>query len=102
MCSFVCPGEGVRKPITSMPGNFQLSVDELVKARRQLIEIYRGQGRTVEQRQPLLLGELWAFPIMLRLALIENLRRVAARVAIAQPDINPPPPAGDPPGRGRP
>ena len=33
--------------------------------------------------QPLLLGELWAFPIMLRLALIENLRRVAARVAIA-------------------
>ena len=34
--------------------------------------------------QPLLLGELWAFPIMLRLALIENLRRVAARVATAQ------------------
>jgi cyclic beta-1,2-glucan synthetase len=27
------------------------------------------------------LGELWAVPIMLRLALIENLRRVAARVA---------------------
>ncbi|MEO8123921.1 MAG: cyclic beta 1-2 glucan synthetase, partial [Burkholderiales bacterium] len=33
--------------------------------------------------QPLLLGELWACPIMLRLALIENLRRVAARVTIA-------------------
>ncbi|MEO7052975.1 MAG: cyclic beta 1-2 glucan synthetase, partial [Rhodanobacter sp.] len=29
---------------------------------------------------PLKLGELWAIPIMLRLALIENLRRVAARV----------------------
>ena len=28
---FVVPGEGVRKPISSMPGNFQLSVDELVK-----------------------------------------------------------------------
>ena len=27
------------------------------------------------------LGELWAIPIMLRLALIENLRRVAARIA---------------------
>jgi cyclic beta-1,2-glucan synthetase len=27
------------------------------------------------------LGELWAVPIMLRLALIENLRRVAARIA---------------------
>jgi cellobiose phosphorylase len=33
--------------------------------------------------QPLKLGELWAFPIMLRLALIENLRRVAVRVATA-------------------
>lgn len=30
---------------------------------------------------PLTLGELWAIPIMLRLALLENLRRVAARVA---------------------
>jgi cyclic beta-1,2-glucan synthetase len=29
----------------------------------------------------LTLGELWAIPIMLRLALVENLRRVAARVA---------------------
>ena len=27
---FVCPGEGVRRPIGSMPGNAQLSVDELV------------------------------------------------------------------------
>ena len=33
--------------------------------------------------QPLKLGELWAFPIMLRLALIENLRRVSVRVATA-------------------
>ena len=30
---------------------------------------------------PLNLGELWAFPIMLRLALLENLRRVALRIA---------------------
>ena len=30
---------------------------------------------------PLKLGELWAVPIMLRLALIENLRRVALRIA---------------------
>jgi porphobilinogen synthase len=28
---FVCPGEGVRREIGAMPGNFQLSVDELVK-----------------------------------------------------------------------
>src|SRR4051794_38017492 len=28
---FVCPGEGIRREIGSMPGNFQLSIDELVK-----------------------------------------------------------------------
>ena len=28
---FTCPGEGVRNEIGSMPGNFQLSIDELVK-----------------------------------------------------------------------
>jgi len=35
---------------------------------------------------PLKLGELWAIPIMLRLALIENLRRVTARLVIARHD----------------
>ena len=34
------------------------------------------------------LGELWAIPIMLRLALIENLRRVAARIAVDRIDRN--------------
>jgi cellobiose phosphorylase len=34
------------------------------------------------------LGELWAIPIMLRLALIENLRRVAARLALRRIDRN--------------
>src|SRR5215475_1123850 len=28
---FVCPGEGIRREIGSMPGNFQMSIDELVK-----------------------------------------------------------------------
>ena len=34
------------------------------------------------------LGELWAIPIMLRLALIENLRRVAVRIAADRIDRN--------------
>jgi len=34
------------------------------------------------------LGELWAIPIMLRLALIENLRRVAVRIAADRTDRN--------------
>ncbi|HEY2234751.1 MAG TPA: porphobilinogen synthase [Candidatus Angelobacter sp.] len=32
---FVCPGEGVRKEISSMPGVFNLSVDEAVKEARE-------------------------------------------------------------------
>ena len=36
--------------------------------------------------EPLKLGELWALPLMLRLALIENLRRVAVRIAAARRD----------------
>ena len=35
---------------------------------------------------PLKLGELWAIPIMLRLALIENLRRVAAQLNLVRKD----------------
>ncbi len=34
------------------------------------------------------LGELWAIPIMLRLALIENLRRVASRITAGRRDSN--------------
>ena len=36
----------------------------------------------------LTLGELWAIPIMLRLALIENLRRIGARIAADRLDWN--------------
>ncbi len=37
---------------------------------------------------PLKLGELWSIPIMLRLALIENIRRISARIAIDKVDKN--------------
>jgi porphobilinogen synthase len=33
---FVCPGEGVRKPVGSMPGVCNLSVDEAVKEAREV------------------------------------------------------------------
>jgi len=32
---FACPGEGVRNPVGSMPGVFQLSVDEIVREARE-------------------------------------------------------------------
>ncbi|MEP6880920.1 MAG: hypothetical protein ABI866_02950, partial [Dokdonella sp.] len=37
---------------------------------------------------PLQLGELWAIPIMLRIALIENLRRAAARIIAKRTERN--------------
>lgn len=45
---------------------------------RGMLTRFVASYQTVKSLQ---LGELWAIPIMLRLALIENLRRVAARVA---------------------
>src|ERR1700720_3141933 len=36
---FVCPGEGVRKPIGSMPGVFNLSVDEAVKEAQEVYSL---------------------------------------------------------------
>jgi cellobiose phosphorylase len=50
-----------------------------------------GLGRFVAAYQKvtvLKLGELWAIPIMLRLALIENLRRVGVRIAADRLDRN--------------
>src|SRR5512142_983568 len=32
---FVCPGEGIRKEVRSMPGVFNLSIDEAVKEARE-------------------------------------------------------------------
>lgn len=36
---FVCPGEGVRRPISSMPGVFNLSIDEAVREAREAAEL---------------------------------------------------------------
>ena len=36
---FVCPGEGVRKPVGSMPGVFNLSVDEAVKEAQEVYSL---------------------------------------------------------------
>ena len=41
---FVCPGEGVRKEISSMPGVFNLSVDEAVKEAREAKAAGRAGG----------------------------------------------------------
>src|SRR5436305_7666980 len=40
--------------------------------------------RTYQQHRPLTIGELWAVAISLRLALVENLRRLALRIVAAR------------------
>ncbi|MCA1766497.1 MAG: hypothetical protein LC633_09690, partial [Desulfobulbaceae bacterium] len=40
-----------------------------------------------QQVEPLKIGELWAFPIMLQLALLENLSRVGLRIAHRREDL---------------
>ena len=35
---FVCPGSGVKNPISSMPGNYQMSVDHIVEECKQLVD----------------------------------------------------------------
>lgn len=50
------------------------------------LEALRAFVASYQSVQPLLLGELWAIPIMLRLALIENLRRVVAAVTAGRLD----------------
>lgn len=52
------------------------------------IESLSGFVKAYQAVSNLKLGELWAIPIMLRLALIENLRRVAALIAIDRVDEN--------------
>jgi porphobilinogen synthase len=39
---FVCPGEGVRREIGAMPGNYQLSIDELVSECREALNLGLG------------------------------------------------------------
>jgi porphobilinogen synthase len=36
---FICPGEGIRKPISSMPGVFNLSIDEAIKEAEECAEL---------------------------------------------------------------
>lgn len=52
------------------------------------VESLSGFIKAYQSASNLQLGELWAIPIMLRLALIENLRRVAVRIAIDRVDAN--------------
>ncbi len=68
-------------PSSGTPRVYDL-VHELISHSHGRVDLasLRAFVHAYQQVQPLLLGELWAIPIMLRLALLENLRRVAANI----------------------
>ena len=73
--------------LTGFPRVYSIAI-EIISHSDGHIDIYRLKNFiTAYQKESLLtLGELWAFPIMLRLALLENLSRVAARIAVDRKD----------------
>jgi hypothetical protein len=69
-------------PSAKLPRVYDLAFEAIAHGDCRIDE--EGLSRFVAAYQtavPLKLGELWAIPIMLRLALIENRRRVAVRIA---------------------
>ncbi|MEJ1095566.1 MULTISPECIES: glucoamylase family protein [unclassified Pseudoxanthomonas] len=68
-------------PSVGLPRVYALSMDAIAHGDGRIDADAMGRFVAAYQRvTPLKLGELWAIPIMLRLGLLENLRRVAARV----------------------
>ena len=69
-------------PSAGFPRIYELALDLIShqdgRVERDNAAAFLAAYQTVE---PLNLGELWAFPIMLRLGLLENVRRVALRIA---------------------
>ncbi|MDD5132535.1 MAG: glucoamylase family protein [bacterium] len=77
----------IKGPLTGYPRVYDLAMEIVshgdgrlgIKGLTSFISAY-------QTKQHLKLGELWAIPIMIRLALIENLRRVSSRMLLSQID----------------
>jgi cellobiose phosphorylase len=76
-------------PSAGLPRVYDIALETIAhgdgRVDRESLSRFVASYQTV---MPLTLGELWAIPIMLRLALIENLRRVATRVMADWNDRN--------------
>ncbi|MCX5745541.1 MAG: hypothetical protein NT062_23945, partial [Proteobacteria bacterium] len=74
-------------PTRGTPRVYHLALELISHAHGRVdLDGLRAFVRSYQEIQPLRLGELWAIPIMLRLALIENLRRVVTAVAAGRRD----------------
>jgi cellobiose phosphorylase len=70
-------------PTPGTPRVYHLALELILHGHGRIdADALRAYIASYQQIEPLRLGELWAIPIMLRLALLENLRRVA--IAITQ------------------
>ena len=73
----------INGPSSGLPRVYDIALEIISHSDGRIdIEGLRGFIESYQSVTNLKLGELWAIPIMLRLALIENLRRVSARIAI--------------------
>ncbi len=75
----------VNSPSRGYPRVYDIAIELISHADGRVdIESARAFVAGYQAVTPLRLGELWAIPIMLRLALLENLRRVSATVTAGQ------------------
>ena len=72
---------------TGFPRIYELAF-EVVKHTDNRLEISMLKGflESYQSQSPLSIGEIWAFPISLRLSLVENLRRLAVKILQASRD----------------
>jgi len=71
-------------PSAGLPRVYDIALEAIAHGDGRVdLESLRRFVAAYQSVAPLKIGELWAIPIMLRLALIENLRRVALRLAAA-------------------
>ncbi len=74
-------------PSRGLPRVYDIALETIAHGDGRVdLESLNGFVSAYQTVTPLLLGELWAIPIMLRLALIENLRRISARIAVNRAD----------------
>ncbi|HTD23989.1 MAG TPA: glucoamylase family protein [Terriglobales bacterium] len=79
----------LRGPSAGLPRVYDLALETISHGDARVdLESLSGFMEAYQTVTDLNLGELWAIPIMLRLALIENLRRVAAVIAADRLDRN--------------
>jgi cyclic beta-1,2-glucan synthetase len=74
-------------PSTGLPRVYDIALELISHVDGRIdLESLRAFVASYESVSPLRLGELWAIPIMLRMALLENLRRVVLRQAAGRRD----------------